>query len=446
MPSRLALTAGRYTSRISAWNNWVRLPSDDYPSLARSLRSAGYDCVLGGKMHYCPEHRYGFRELFPNWNNQLETHGRGSRRAPEDFTEVPEAWTERAKRFRTTDLLSNPDRDLSYQGRGFMDMVAAQPDGETLDHDVLVTRHCGRFLRERRREGGPFFLVAGYLAPHFPLIVPPEYHARYRGRVPPPVPAPRFGGAPPRNYRQLRAGFGLETADPALAQHGRELYWALVEWFDGQVGELLAALRASAVAGNTIVVYASDHGESKGDHGLWWKNNMYEPSVSVPLIFSAPGRWAGGQRRRGVCSLLDLGQTLVDLAGAAPQPDGRSLLKWLDDPQASAPGFAVSEYYAYHISSGVVMLREGRYKYVYHTRASPEHGPERELYDLESDPHEQRDLSAQPGHAATLDRLHRRLVAEVGEDPDETELRARRELAQGYPGVKARPWTKRSGL
>ena len=67
---------------------------------------------------------------------------------------------------------------------------------------------------------------------------------------------------------------------------------------DDQIGMLLEALDASSVADNTILIYTSDHGENKGDHGLWWKNCMYEHATRIPLIISWQNRLEPGKRRQ----------------------------------------------------------------------------------------------------------------------------------------------------
>ncbi|MFB6219771.1 MAG: sulfatase, partial [Halobacteriaceae archaeon] len=183
---------------------------------------------------------------------------------------------------------------------------------------------------------------------------------------------------------------------------------------------------------NTVVIYTSDHGENKGDHGMWWKNCMYDHAASVPLIVSWPERWAGGQRRTEVCSLVDVVQTIAELGGAdAPdQWDGDSLVGLLDDPGADWPDFALSEYYAHNTASGFTMYREGRYKYVYHARYDDDHGPEEELYDMREDPGEFENLA--DSRPETRERLHEAMLDELGEHPDDIDRRARREGAAGY--------------
>lgn len=408
VPSRLSFTAGKYISRVGAWNNDAELPSADYPSLPRAMAAASYAPVLCGKQHYDRTRRYGFTEIGDTSSNRGSKTGRGTRRDPDDFTSEPRP-SARFDDFHTGD------------------------DSSVLRHDRAVTTAASAFLRERRAHDRPFFLFTGYLAPHYPLIVPERYWRPYDRRVPLPDIPDGHLDALPRNYRHLRAGFQLTAVPPEIVRRGRELYYGLTEWVDQEIGVVLAALAGSAVADDTVVIYTSDHGENLGEHGLWWKNCMYEYAARVPLVVSWPARWRGGQRRPATCSLLDLVQTIADLGGAAAPADwdGDSLLPWLDDAASPWKDLAVSEYYAHHIASGYAMLRTGRHKYVYHTAPDDAHPPERELYDLVADPGEFANLAAEPGHAPLIRRLHAALLAELGEDPEVTERRCRADYARG---------------
>ena len=171
-----------------------------------------------------------------------------------------------------------------------------------------------------------------------------------------------------------------------------------------------------------------------GEHTLWWKNCMYDHAARVPLIASWPKRWTGGQRRAGVCSLLDLVQTVAELGGGRCGGDwnGDSMLAWMDDPNARWKDFAVSEYYAHNIASGYAMLRAGQWKYVYHTRPDKRRSGERELYDLAADPGEFDRLDGRGQHKQRLEQMHAALVKELGADPDECELHCRADYRRGY--------------
>jgi choline-sulfatase len=277
-----------------------------------------------------------------------------------------------------------------------------------------VTAGTTEFLKNRKATDKPFFLFAGYVAPHFPLIVPEEYWEPYKGEVPMPVIPEGHLESQPRNYKHLRIAFNVENAPPDIVRRGRELYYGLTQWLDEEIGKVLKALADSEVADNTIVIYTTDHGE-----------NM--------------GRWKGGQRRSGACSLVDAVQTIAELGGARVPDDwnGDSMLTWIDDAKAKWKDLAVSEYYAHSIASGFAMIRMGRYKYVYHTPADESHPAERELYDLEADPGEFNNLAQKPEHNEHLAAMHKALVKEIGEDPDKTELRCRADYARGYGRAKA---------
>lgn len=412
VPSRLSFTAGQYVSRFGGWFNSCWLPSDDYPSLPQMLNAGGYESYLIGKQHYDPKRSYGFTEVLPRMggDGRRPKTGRGVRRAPDDDSVDAEGWRVRSAEFRPA------------------------PNSGTLDHDRAVTAATLGFLAARRRESAPFFLFAGYLAPHFPLMAPRSYADTFCGKVAPPALPDGLIELLPRNYQHHRMGFGNVNADPQAERRGRDLYWALTRWFDDEVDKVLKGLADSAVADNTVVIYASDHGENKGDHGLWWKNCLYDHGARVPLIVSWPARWTGGQRRSGVCSLVDLVRTILELASGEPhaQMDGDSLLGYLDSANAEWKDEALSEYYGHNICSGITMFRRGKMKYVYHASPGAGYPAEQELYDMRTDPREFNNLAEDPAYADTVATLHQAMLDHLGEDPEQIEQRCRMDIAVGY--------------
>jgi len=407
VPSRLSFTSGKYISCVGAWSNNTWLPSADYPTLPRIMNGAGYEPVLCGKMHYDRTRRYGFTEIGGNMNTHWKT-GTGTRRRADNL---------------------RPGRGISKRFDDFH-------PGESwiLEHDRAVTAGTIDFLRQRKSDVKPFFLMAGYLAPHFPLIVPEEYWEPYKGKVPMPQIPDGHLESLPLNYKHLRIAFNVEDAPADIVRKGRELYYGLTQWVDDEIGKILKALQDSEVADNTVVIYTTDHGENMGEHGLWWKNCMYEHASRVPLIVSWPARWKGGQRRTEACSLVDVVQTIAELGGAECPTDwnGDSMLPWLDDSRTAWKNLAVSEYYGHNIASGFAMIRMGRYKYVYHSAPDEDHPAERELYDLVDDPGEFINLAAQRAQKERVKEMHAALVKELGEEPDRAEQRCRADYARGY--------------
>jgi choline-sulfatase len=408
VPSRQSFTAGKYASRVGAWNNNCRMPADS-PSLPRLLNAAGYESFLCGKMHYDANCRYGFTEIGGNMNRAQMT-GRGQRRPADKLTPAP-----------------------GYSNR-YLDFHTGETSGP-LNHDRAVTAGALEFLKQRKAGDKPFFLLVGYLTPHFPLIVPEKYWAHYENKVPMPVMPEGFLESLPLNYQHLRVAFHEENVPPDIVKKGRELYYGLTEWMDNEAGKVLATLGTSAAASNTMVIYTADHGENLGEHGLWWKSAMYEQSAHVPLIASWPARWPGGQRRAGACSLVDVVQTIANLGGAKAPADwnGDSLVPWLDHADTPWKDRAVTEYYAHDIASGYAMIRSAQYKYVYHTAPDAQHPAQGELYDLKADPGEFHNLAARPEQADRIKKLHAALVKEVGEELEVTEQRCRADCAKGYP-------------
>jgi len=408
VPSRLSFTSGKYASRVGAWNNSCWLASDDYPSLPHIMNAAGYESVLCGKMHYDRTRRYGFREIGGNMNNASKT-GKGSRRKADDLS---------------------PKDGISDR----FDQFRAGDESSILNHDRKVTSTTVEFLANRNASDKPFFLFVGYLAPHFPLIVPQEYWDRFKGKVSMPTIPDGHLESQPRNYKHHRIAFNTEDVPDEIVRKGRELYYGLTQWLDGEIGKVLWSLADSDVAENTVVIYTTDHGENMGEHGLWWKNCTYEHASRVPLVVSWPARWVGGQRRTKACSLVDVVQTIAELGGAnVPEDwDGDSMLQWLDNPRSAWKDFAVSEYYGHNVASGSAMIRIGRYKYVYHTEADTHHPAERELYDLLFDPGEFDNLAGQRRHSGRIRQMHEALAREIGEDPEMTERRCRSDYTRGY--------------
>ena len=144
-----------------------------------------------------------------------------------------------------------------------------------------------------------------------------------------------------------------------------------------------------------------------GERGMFYKQCFFEPSVRVPLIVHAPARFEA-RRVAAPVSLVDVLPTFIELAGggiAWPEPmDGASLMPWLDGAGAP-PRRVISEYTDMGVVAPCRMLRDGRFKYIY------THGHPAQLYDLEADPRELRNLAGDPEHAAVESTLRTAVLA-----------------------------------
>jgi choline-sulfatase len=277
----------------------------------------------------------------------------------------------------------------------------------------VVARIRELSVRPDRR---PFFLVASFTNPHDPWEVRRRHWDVYREDEIelPAVVVPR-DQADPHSLR-LRDMYGIDErpltdAEVVRARHG---YYAAITYMDERVGEVLDALAATGLEGETVVVFTADHGEMAGEHGLWYKMSFLDGSARIPFLWRGPGIVC--RQVAGPVSQLDLAPTLADLADAAAPAagfHGRSLASALRGGE-TADATVTSEYLAEGVTQPAVMVRRGRYKLV----RCP--GDPDLLYDLEADRHELRNLAEDPAHA----RAREALGAEIERRWDPGALRA----------------------
>lgn len=294
-------------------------------------------------------------------------------------------------------------------------------------YDREVTVRAVQWLREagRRREHGddqPFVLYVGLVAPHFPLIAPPEFYALYPlDRLPDPKLHPGTGYQR-HPWVQQYADFMDNEArfeSPAERLQALAAYYGLCSFLDHNVGSLLAALDEAGLVDDTTVVYTSDHGDNLGARGLWGKSTLYQESVGVPMLLRSPGL------APGVCEtpvdLLDLFPTLLEGAGVDAAPlmgdrPGRSLFAVAGAP-ADPQRVVFSEYHAAGSNTAAFMVRRGRWKYHHYVGHRPE------LFDLATDPEEVRDLAGDPAHAEVVREMEAQLHRIC--DPEAVDARAK---------------------
>jgi arylsulfatase A-like enzyme len=170
----------------------------------------------------------------------------------------------------------------------------------------------------------------------------------------------------------------------------------MITHLDAQVGRVLAALAESGLEKDTIVVFAADNGLAVGRHGLLGKQSLYDHSVRVPLVLRGPGVPAG-RRSSALVYLLDLFPTLCELT-KVPAPralEGESLVPVLSGKRAKVRDSVFAAY-----RDVQRMVRTGRWKLILYPKAG-----RTQLFDLERDPDETRDLSGEPGQAGRVREL-----------------------------------------
>ena len=413
VPSRLSFMTGRYVSNCEGWDNAKPLPSDA-PTWPYLLRSIGYDSALSGKMHLIgPDQLHGFRQQLA-----YDPHG-GGHRPTDDPSRTTGGqhpiylWEEGVP---TAD---EPWLSVKEAGPGSTPMIEA---------DDAIEEAALAYLRDPARRDSPWALCVGFVAPHFPFIVPEPYFSMYHPEHAdlPDNPPGHLDNLPAAANRLARA-FNFSGYTDDEVRRARAAYYGLITYLDDKIGRLLDALEGTGQAENTVVIHTSDHGESLGEHGLWRKMNFYEQSARVPLQISWPQLIPGGQRFAGAVSLVDATATILEVAGVDTRTrgvmdlDGVSLLAQMTQPDAPERDEAFSEHLAHGTDRPRAMVRQGRWKLAYSHDAMT---PDLELYNLESDPGEFRNLANDGVHTAVQRRLAARILSIWG-DPDALDERIR---------------------
>lgn len=390
--SRYAMLTGYWPSKpIDLSNNafqQLRNRQADGPeSMVELFRDGGYRTVGIGKISHSPDGRvYGYDKPVS------------------DIDEMPNSWDE----------MGVPAGEWGTGWRAFFayadgtDRTARlqqdQPapptesaDIEDTDYpDGLIAQAAIEKLAELKENDHPFFLAVGFFKPHLPFNAPQKYWDLYPVEKVELSPAPK---APEGvNPMAIHDG-GIEAArythpdnwrqDEAHHRHLRRGYMASVSYIDAQIGKVLDALEAQDLADDTIVVLWGDHGWHLGDLSVWGKHTLFDWSLHSPLIIRVPGTNNAGQAAQGVVESVDIYPTLADLCGLAPPADihGISLLPMLEDPTESIKPAAFSFW-----NNGAISMRTEQYRL---TRYQREGQAIYELYDLDADPHETRNIASE---------------------------------------------------
>jgi arylsulfatase A-like enzyme/predicted Zn-dependent protease len=226
-----------------------------------------------------------------------------------------------------------------------------------------------------------------------------------------------------------------DPPEPYRSRYPGQPYLGEVAYTDAVVGRLLSWLRDGGLLDRTLVVATADHGESLGEHGeSTHAYFVYDSSMSVPFIVRTP--WGDRGRVRAQVSGVDLMPTVLDLLGlGAPEGiDGRSLARLILDPAADAarPAYVETYFPRYHFGwQHLRGLRDGRYKYI--------DAPEPELYDVDADPGETKNIYKAFSRRAEDMRLAMEQMAGApkGETPERQKLdpeTLQRLAALGYVG------------
>ncbi len=407
VPSRASYFTGRYPHSHKNRVNYT--PLDGRERLAQQyFRDAGYQTGVVGKLHYYPPTADHARSL--GWDRVLLDDGVGATDPYSDYV----AWRKQA----------DPKANVGYQSTA--PLPGKNPFRAAIAYEHTPTAWAGdqtrRMLRDYATGQRPFFLYSSFFKPHSPHTVPEPYDAMYDDVE---IPLPRqmtladIEKLPLPVQKQILRGKPQYAMDRKRLQWIYRSYYAGVSMLDREIGLILDELERSGQAGNTIIVFTTDHGDQLLDKGLEGKNVFFEASVRVPFLLCYPRQIKPGVRQELV-EMVDVLPTLLELCGiAAPNSiHGRSVLRaqkrefvFAENviPEVINSGSLDMPYTAGQGAGGIVhpdakMIRTARWKYNHY----PGHGGE--LYDLQNDPQEEHNLYDSAAHRETVREMKDRLL------------------------------------
>ena len=385
-PSRASFLTGLYPSTVHGTTNGNLVWGEGAPLVSKLLADAGYDCGLVGKFHLAG----GWRRVEPRPKDDGHRVWEWSHAPRNDWSEG----------HAYKDWLTAKGVDLGELRR---DPAGIPPN---LHREAWCTERAIAFIESERDEDHPWMLSINYYYPHPPFDPPSAYLQRYDPNT---MPAPAFRESDLTAQEHLKSiDFQTDVRSPQAFKISaiRAAYFAMIEFLDDLLGQLLESLERSGQLENTIILFMSDHGEMLGDHGLIQKGcRFYEGLVRVPLIFSWHKKLHHDLVSHALVELTDITPTLLDLCGVEipEKMMGRSLVPILTgkaDPHQHRDSVRCEYFRALKDDqrgfegSYASMIRDERYKLVvYHGHNTGE------LFDLKNDPDEFVNLWDDPGHA-----------------------------------------------
>ncbi len=403
MPSRISFMTGQYCSALKITHMAVTVPEETL-TLQKILTHYGYYNGLIGKLHYLPHSNRDHKELHPAYDfHHMELSDEPGcyedayrawvrRKAPEELDNIslglPPANENWRKPVGFKDIIRHPQRfgingvikeSFSFSGRSDLTQAA------------FVGEQTMEFLRVNKER--PFFCFSGFYSPHSPWIVPKEYLDLYD---PQSIPLSEF----PSEMELKRSKECCSDEELRSIIHG---YYAMISEVDHWVGKILNTLDELGIADNTIIVFTSDHGEWLGEHLQYGKGYWAQDSVSrVPLIIRVPEAIGGaaGRQVSNIVECVDVVPTLLDLAGIQipPEVQGDMLPVIKDRTTCSGDALGLTEHH------GWKSLRFEHYRYVV------EKSGKEQLYNLQEDPQEYKNIVEKEEYSSILYQARKLLL------------------------------------
>lgn len=390
VPARTSLLLGINAIKHGVTDNFHFLrpnyQSAGFSTWPEILSATGYKTAAMGKMHFYP------------WDSSLGFQHRviaEDKRWPyikDDYAEFLESSGYRKYR--------GDEHEGYHENKGAI--TSLLPWSHSVDH--FVGQAACRFI-EMHDTDKPFAMMVGFPGPHCPYDPAEDFDFKYDPNdMPDSIPAvpmntPSIREANINQNKQPWNGVDYSDFPEWSKKKIRAHYATLVKQIDYEVGQIIQSLETKGILDNTLIIFASDHGDWLGDHDLIGKGAFYEGAIRIPLMISGPG-FESGKSEPALVELRDITATILSASGSEIPAyfDSNSL-------------YGVKEGSGRDRIFG--MLRHGWMNFDGRWKLHKYNTGDYALFDMQSDPNEQINLIGHSENSPVLARLESELAAEV---------------------------------
>lgn len=406
VPARASLLTGMSQASTGRVGYEDKVPWNYEHTMPGEFTKAGYHTQAVGKMHTYPTRNLcGFHNIVLHDGYMHYNRFKHEATVAESFDQTDDylPWLrERA----------GSHVDITDLGLDCNSSTVVRPWhlAEELHPTNWVTTQSIDFLR-RRDPAKPFFLKMSYVRPHPPFDPPQAYYDMYRDVEFPDPPIGDWADVEDLAREGLNPVTAKGIVPKRRLRQAQAAYYALITHIDHQIGRFLMAMEEYGVRDDTVILFASDHGELLGDHHLFRKTLPYEGSTKIPFIISDRGNFLGIEKNIQMdqaVELRDIMPTLLDAAAIdIPKTvEGKSILPLWKRETSIWRDYIHGEHE--HGEQSYHYITNGKEKYIWYSQTGVE-----QYFDLVKDPQELKDLAHDPGAKESVHLRRQQLMKEL---------------------------------